>query len=193
MACGMLVLLTIAVAATFFDWSFGKVLAMIQSQFNFLPFTVIAVSCSLFYNLIFRLRASRSPVLSAFMMSAALWTGMGFSGIAATYAGNDLDHKVATARRLFLGDEIEQDRDEAYRLYRLAAERGHSEAKNGLGACYALGGGVERDNQKAVEWFRRAAEQGSGKGQLNLADSLWCGIGIERNSKNRLAAELRGY
>ena len=52
------------------------------------------------------------------------------------------------------------DLSTASRLYRVAAEQGHSQAQISLGLMYAFGRGVRRDPVEAVKWYRLAAAQG---------------------------------
>ncbi len=58
--------------------------------------------------------------------------------------------------------------EEAAGLFMLAAEQGHVDAENNLGAMYYTGEGVARDEQKAIEWFEKAAAQGNEEAQANL-------------------------
>ncbi len=103
------------------------------------------------------------------------------------------------------GNGVEQDLEEALRLYKMAAEETHGsvliykeevdadyvetvrrDAMRGdrywqyfLGMCYYLGGdGVPQDYPEAVKWFRKAAEQGEGKARIQLGDCYHCGYGV---------------
>ena len=60
------------------------------------------------------------------------------------------------------GEGVEQDKEEAVKWYRKAAEQGNADAQNTLGVMYDKGEGVEQDKEEAVKWFRKAAEQGDG-------------------------------
>jgi hypothetical protein len=53
-------------------------------------------------------------------------------------------------------------------LFKKAAEQGHVDAQNNLGALYFTGEGVDRDEQKAIEWFEKAAAQGNEEAIANL-------------------------
>ena len=64
---------------------------------------------------------------------------------------------------------MEEDKAEAVKWFRKAAEQGHSDAQNSLGYCYYNGEGVEEDKAEAVQWFRKAAEQGHHAATLQLA------------------------
>lgn len=71
----------------------------------------------------------------------------------------------------------------AVELFRMAAERGHSEAQNRMGGFYYSGswsGNVEQDLKKAMKWYRIAAEQGHRKSQFRLGNLLcWFGQTVE--------------
>ncbi|UWZ83173.1 tetratricopeptide repeat protein [Occallatibacter riparius] len=54
--------------------------------------------------------------------------------------------------------------------YRLAAERGHSDAQYNLGFMYILGEGTEADVDEGLQWIHRAAMQGDWSARRLLAD-----------------------
>jgi hypothetical protein len=55
---------------------------------------------------------------------------------------------------------LPQDRAEAAKWYRRAAEQGRANAQYNLGRMYATGQGVPKDEAEMVKWWRAAAEQG---------------------------------
>jgi hypothetical protein len=61
-----------------------------------------------------------------------------------------------------------QDHAEAARLYRLAAEQGHAEARVNLGMMFEKGLGVVQDHAEAARLYRLAAEQGHPESELRL-------------------------
>ena len=52
---------------------------------------------------------------------------------------------------------VNQDLDEATRLYRSAADQGHARAHNNLGLMYADGDSAKQYFGEALRWFRKAA------------------------------------
>lgn len=56
----------------------------------------------------------------------------------------------------------------AVKLFRLAANNGHADARYALGSMYTYGEGVPSDNQEAVKWYRLAAGQGHRDAQYTL-------------------------
>ena len=60
-----------------------------------------------------------------------------------------------------------QDRAEAFRLYRKAAEMGLVQSQFNLGTCYDMGWGVEKNEAEALKWYRKASAQG-----CKLADDM---------------------
>ena len=54
-----------------------------------------------------------------------------------------------------LGVAVEQDNEEAVRLYRLAAEQGDAAAHAKLGWMYLAGEGVDRDLLESFRWYYR--------------------------------------
>ena len=63
----------------------------------------------------------------------------------------------------YTGTGIKEDKEEAVRWYRRAAENGNAMAQYNLGNCYYTGTGIKEDKEEAVRWYRKAAEQGSEK------------------------------
>ena len=59
-----------------------------------------------------------------------------------------------------LGQGVERDYTEARKWYRLAADKGQSNALYSLGLIYKEGLGVKQNYSKALKWFLLAAEQG---------------------------------
>lgn len=70
---------------------------------------------------------------------------------------------------------------EAAKNYRKAAEQGHADGQNNLGAMYLNGYGVTKDYAEAVKWYRKAAEQGHADGQNNLGFMYDYGYGVTKD------------
>jgi len=71
---------------------------------------------------------------------------------------------------------------DAAALYARAANVGHSEAMNELGAMLSEGfEGVPQDDVEAYQWYSRSADAGYVLGQYNKADALLLGVGTDRN------------
>jgi hypothetical protein len=64
---------------------------------------------------------------------------------------------------------VSRDDAEAAHWYRAAADKGHAEAINNLGAFYEHGRGVKKDVGQAAALYRKAAGQGDAAAQYNLA------------------------
>jgi TPR repeat protein len=58
----------------------------------------------------------------------------------------------------------------AYSIWLPLAEKGNSDAQNGLGILYKDGMGVEKNSAEAEKWLDLAAKQGNVSAQLNIAD-----------------------
>lgn len=66
----------------------------------------------------------------------------------------------------------EQNVEESFRYYKLAAERGHILSQFNVGICYEYGGeGVDIDLAEAMTWYAQAAEQGH-KGAQEALDRV---------------------
>lgn len=79
---------------------------------------------------------------------------------------NDTNHNTITeqyfnkGKAYWLGENVEQDYDQAIKFFKKAADEGHVDALYKLGEMYAKGHGVPQDCQKAFEWVQKAADEG---------------------------------
>jgi TPR repeat protein len=69
----------------------------------------------------------------------------------------------------YKGEDVAEDKAEAGKWYRLAAEQGNADAQYNLGIMYDEGEGVPQDRAEAVKWLRLAAEQGHANAQSEMA------------------------
>ena len=76
------------------------------------------------------------------------------------------------------GHGVTQDYQEALKWWKLAAERGNSNAQYNRGVMYRDGHGVTQDYKEAVKWFRLAADQGFAEAQFNLGTMYVAGRGV---------------
>jgi uncharacterized protein len=81
----------------------------------------------------------------------------------------------------YKGEGVLQDRREAMKWYRRAAEQGDAQVQHLVGRMYAWGDGVPQDYSEAVKWYRRAAEQGEPDAQFSLGLSYDTGQGVPQN------------
>ena len=96
-----------------------------------------------------------------------------------TEATNDSpDEQYNLGIRYYKGEGVAQDRAEAVRRFRMAAEQGHAKAQTLLGLCYGVGDGVSQDEKEALNWIRKAAEQGFAQAQFHLGDFYANGVGV---------------
>lgn len=80
-----------------------------------------------------------------------------------------------------VGNGLDQDRDEAVRLWTLAAEQGHAGAQLQLGSRYHSGTVIAKDLETSAYWFRQAADQGHPEGQYNLGVAYALGEGVPQD------------
>ena len=71
--------------------------------------------------------------------------------------------------------------EEAFSLFRHAADAGNASAQNWVGVCYGNGRGVAVNKTEAVRWYQKAAENGDTWGQYNYALYLENGTGTAKN------------
>ena len=90
----------------------------------------------------------------------------------------DVEAKFYLGVYYFLGQGVAEDKTEAVKWIREAAQQGHAIGQFTLGLCYLNGdGGVVKDAPEAVKWFRKAAEQGYPMAQYSLGISYKQGDG----------------
>jgi TPR repeat protein len=85
-----------------------------------------------------------------------------------------------------LGQEVQQDYEEAVKWYRLGAEQGDINAQYNLGLMYENGQGVQQDYKEAVKWYRLGAEQGGVNAQYNLGLMYSTGKGTPQSHKESI-------
>lgn len=110
------------------------------------------------------------------------------------------------------GTLLPQNAAEAHRLYLQAAEKGHANAADQLGALYLFGAGqagdpmreanlnkanplaalfdqqgVNQDYQQAAYWNQQAAKQGIASAKSRLGLQLALGLGVEKNLDRAIA------
>lgn len=93
----------------------------------------------------------------------------------------DREAQYNYAIRLYYGEGIARNDDEAIKWFRKAAEQGDVDAQFILGACYDAGEGVAQSYDEAVKWYKKAAEQGQPEAQYNLGVCYKRGRGIAKN------------
>ena len=72
-----------------------------------------------------------------------------------------------------------QNNKEAYKRFRLAAEKGNADGQYNLGVMYRDGQGVAQDFKEAVKWYRLAANQGNDNAQFDLGAMYDKGQGVQ--------------
>lgn len=82
-----------------------------------------------------------------------------------------------------LANKVDEEKqyEEAFKLYKLAAEADNLETIYRLGTYYYYGKGVTQDFFESVKCYRRAAEQGNATAQYNLGICYEKGQGVAKN------------
>jgi len=102
----------------------------------------------------------------------------------------DAEAKFALAVRYYKGDGIAENKKEAVRLIRKAAEQGYAVAQCALGLCYQRGDGVAQNDTLSVKWLLKAAHQGDRKAMMKLMYMYSNGKGVKAD--NNIALEWAG-
>lgn len=87
----------------------------------------------------------------------------------------------------FNGDEvIEEDKEKAISIFKIAANNGWSKAQYALGMLLKFGEHIEQDSKEAVKWLTKAAQQGHERAQYLLGLMYEKGEGIPKNYKKAM-------
>lgn len=81
----------------------------------------------------------------------------------------------------YRGHGIDENKVEAVKWYKLAAEQGYASAQCEYGNTFFAGAGVKLNYEEAVKWYKLAAEQGYARAQNNLAARYHDGTGVTQN------------
>lgn len=95
------------------------------------------------------------------------------------FQGADTDDSESQYRLglcYFRGLGVVYSEDEAFRLFKLAAELGHAKAQEFIGFCYASGIGTEVDTTTAHRWFAESKTLGRYGYSLATEYLLWLSI-----------------
>ncbi len=93
--------------------------------------------------------------------------------------------QCALAEAYATGEGVRRSDAEAFRLYRLAADKGYPSAVGAVGNYYLRAVPAHDlcpyDPVQAAEWHLRSAREGNAGSQYNLAFSYWDGRGVGRD------------
>ncbi len=89
--------------------------------------------------------------------------------------------QIALAGMYYDGRGVDQNFQEALRLYRKAASQGEAGAQYALGGMYYLGQCVQKDFTEAANWFMKAAKQNHPEAQRALGWAYDRGQGVPKN------------
>eukprot|EP00178_Gracilaria_changii_P001600 TRINITY_DN12229_c0_g1_i1.p1 TRINITY_DN12229_c0_g1~~TRINITY_DN12229_c0_g1_i1.p1 ORF type:complete len:1143 (+),score=161.05 TRINITY_DN12229_c0_g1_i1:475-3903(+) len=79
------------------------------------------------------------------------------------------------------GNGVDENIDEAVRLFRQAIDMGSHEANLNLGLCYFQGKGVPQSYEQALEHYKVAAENDSKEASLWVGNMYFEGLGVQKD------------
>jgi TPR repeat protein len=115
------------------------------------------------------------------LVGLVCWLGYGTLLIAMRAQAGEAQAQYRLGKRQLGLAVSPQDRAQALKWIRSAAEQGHVDAQTALGILYAKGNGSPPDSELAASWFRKAAMQGDSLAQNELATMYATGRGVGRN------------
>lgn len=80
-----------------------------------------------------------------------------------------LEHQILYGECLYLGIAVVEDRPEAVKLFRSAAQQNDPVGICLVGACYLSGNGITKDQAEGIKWLERAADQHVSYAMFHLA------------------------
>ncbi len=72
--------------------------------------------------------------------------------------------------------DLVHDYEMSFKLYKVAADRGHADAQYKLGEMFRYGIGVNKNNREAKKWYELAATQGHERAQYILGEIFERGL-----------------
>ena len=84
---------------------------------------------------------------------------------------------IRKARELYEKKEY----DDAFQIFKEAAEEGGRRAQEWVGHCYRYGKGVTKNENEAFRWYYKPAEAGRESAQCGVASCYENGIGVEKD------------
>lgn len=85
------------------------------------------------------------------------------------------------AEMYYLGKNVEQNYEEAFKWYKKSAEQGYAKAQCKLSDMYYDGQGINPDIKEAFKWCKKSAEQGYAEGQMLLGAAYFMGSGVKQD------------
>ncbi|KAI0560338.1 Protein kinase [Gracilaria domingensis] len=79
------------------------------------------------------------------------------------------------------GNGVDENIEEAVRLFRQAIDMGSPEANLDLGMCYFLGKGVPQSYEQALQHYKVAAENDSKEASLSIGNMYFEGLGVQKD------------
>jgi TPR repeat protein len=92
---------------------------------------------------------------------------------------------------LYGSDTIEQNIEEAYKLFLLEAESGNALAMHDLGRMFAAGLGTEQSYKQAASWFSQAVEKNHKYAEYSLGGLYYRGQGVPQSYETALNLYVR--
>ena len=83
--------------------------------------------------------------------------------------------------RYYFGEDVEENRSEAFKWYMLSAEQGYISAIVKVAWRYRTGDGVTKNMEEAINWYKVAARRNDHSAQLALAMIYEDGSGVEQD------------
>ncbi len=133
------------------------------------------------------------PILTACAI-ISLWVGLGYASDELFQASQradahrgDVSAQIGLGARYFIGKGVSEDKVEAMKWLRKAADQGDVRAQFYVGVCYAEGEGVPKDEVVAAKWLRKAADQGHAEAQFLLGVCYAVGAGLPKDLEAAVA------
>lgn len=104
------------------------------------------------------------------------------------YAKEDIQAQLRQARKLARGGDREMQ--QAFEIFRKAADAGHPEGMGRLARAYRLGHGVQKDYAMALKLYEKAVAAGYSAGKVGIGHMYRLGSGVEKDEAKACALYL---
>jgi len=127
-----------------------------------------------------KVQAGLKWVVTAAFVSVLAGCG-GDEEVSSTPTAEEMAQDNATLYQGGVNAYQDGDLKDAFRKFKILADKGDAEGQFNIGVMYHEGRGVDADDKEAVAWWTKAAEQGNASAQDNLGLRYAKGEGVERD------------
>jgi len=127
-----------------------------------------------------KMQAGWKLIATAMFVSVLAGCG-GDEEVSSTPTAEEMAQDKATLYKGGVNAYQDGDLKDAFRKFKILADKGDAEGQFNIGVMYHEGRGVDQNDVEAVSWWTKAAEQGNASAQDNLGLRYAKGEGVTRD------------